>query len=145
MHLAKKHLLSFLFLLSLGILQFNMLPVISPASADSTLFANQTLLQQSTANNYGSNPKDVKVVVLNIIKALLTFLAILLVALLIIDGFKYMMSAGNEAKLKEVLGQIQALAIGLLIILASWGITSFLLKAAICTTNTGTSCTNLWP
>jgi len=143
---AKKYFLSFVFLLSLGILQFNMLPVISPALADSTLFSNQTLLQESAAGSYGSKPQDIKVVIISIIKVILTFLAILVVVLMIAAGFKYMMSQGNEAKMKEAIGQIQALAVGLIIILAAWGITSYLLKWVVCatTTSSGASCTSIW-
>ena len=143
---AKKYFLSFVFLLSLGILQFNTLPVISPALADSTLINSQTLLQESTAGNYGSKPRDIKVVIVSIIKVILTFLAILVVVLMIAAGFKYMMSQGNETKMKEALGQIQALAVGLIIILAAWGITSYLLKWIVCatTTSAGASCTSIW-
>jgi hypothetical protein len=146
MHLAKKYLLSFLFLVSLGILQFNTLPVISPASADSTLFNNQTLLQQSTANNYGNNPQDVKVIILQILKVAFTFIALLIVALMIFAGFKYLTSNGNEAQMKDAMGQIKALFIGLLIILASWGITSYLLKWLVCATTStnGSGCTSIW-
>ena len=146
MHLAKKYLLSFLFLISLGILQFNMLPVISPASADSTLINNQLLLQESTANNYGSNPKDIKVIVLQVLKVIFTFLALLIVALLVFAGFKYMTSNGNEAQMKEAMGQIKALFVGLLIIMASWGITSYLLKWVVCatTSSNGTGCAAIW-
>lgn len=147
MHLAKKYLLSFLFVFSLGILQFNMLPIIKPVAADSSLFNSQTLLQESTATNYGNNPKDVKVIVLRILKTLLTFVAILMVALLILAGFKYMTSGGNEAAMKEAMGQIKALVIGLIIILASWGITSYILKWLVCSTtynSSGSSCTSIF-
>lgn len=145
MLLAKKYLLSFLFLVSLGILQFNMVPVISPVFADETLLNQQNLLQESTASNYGNKPLDIKVMALKILKTLLTFIGIILVALMMMAGFQYMTSAGNEAKIKEAMGRIQALAIGLLIVLASWGITNYLIKWLVCSTTTvGTSCTSIW-
>jgi hypothetical protein len=147
MHLAKKYILSFLFVISLGILQFNMLPIIKPVSADSSLFNSQTLLQESTAANYGNSPKDVKIIALRILKTILTFIAILMVALLIFAGFKYMTSGGNEAAMKEAMGQIKALVIGLLVILASWGVTTYVLKWIVCSTtynNSGSSCTSIF-
>lgn len=145
MLLAKKYLLSFLFLVSFGILQFNMLPLIKPVSADSSLLNQQSLLQESTAGNYGNKPMDIKVMALKILKTLLTFIGIIMVALMMMAGFQYMTSSGNEAKLKEAMGRIQALAVGLLIILASWGITNYLIKWLVCsTTTTGTSCTSIW-
>lgn len=129
----------------LGILQFNISPLIKPVLADSTLLQRQALLQESAASSYGSNPKDVKVIALKILQTILGFIAIIMVALLIVAGFQYMTSAGNEAKLKEVMGKIQALVIGLLIILASWGITFYLIKWLICsTTITNGSCASLW-
>lgn len=145
MHLAKKYLLSLGFILSLGVLQFNMLPVISPALADSTLLSQQNLLQESTANNYGSKPQDVKVIILNLIKTALTFIGLIMVILLIFAGVKYMTSNGNEAQTKEAMGQIKALFIGVLIILASWSIVSYMLKWVVCSTTTsGLSCASIW-
>jgi len=142
MLLAKKYFLSFLIVASLGVLQFNIVSGIKLAYADESLLKTQGLLTESTSGNYGSSPQDVKVIVLNLIKTALTFIAIIMVVLLIIDGFKYMTSAGNETKIKETLGQIQALAIGLVIIMTSWGITYYLLRVAVCNTvSTGTSCT----
>ena len=97
------------------------------------------------SDNYGNKPQDIKAIALKILKTLLTFISVVLVALLIMAGFQYMTSAGNEAKMKEAMGKIQALFIGLLIVLASWGITYYLLKWLVCSTTTvGTSCTSIW-
>ena len=145
MLLAKKYLLSFLFIVFCGVLQFNMTPIISPVLADSTLLSQQNLLQEATVNNYGNKPQDIKVVVLNLIKTALTFVGIIMVLLLIFAGVKYMMSNGNEAQTKEALGQIKALFVGLLIILASWSIVSYMLKWIVCSTTTsGVSCASIW-
>lgn len=145
MLLAKKYLLSFLFIVSLGILQFNTLPLIQPVSADSTLLNNQTLLKESTANNYGNSPKDVKVIALKILQVLLTFIGLLVLGLLLMSGFQYMTSAGNDAKLKEAMGRIQAAVIGLIIILMSWGITTYMIKWLVCATNgNGGNCGAIW-
>lgn len=145
MLLAKKYLVSFLIIVSLGILQFTMILGTKPAAADSTLINNQKLLTESVAGNYGTNkPKDVKVIILDILKTVLGFLAIIFVVLILLAGFKYMTSMGNESKIKEVGGQLQALVIGLIIILSAWGITKYLLDVVVCrTTTSGTSC-NFW-
>lgn len=146
MYLAKKYLLSFLFIVFCGVLQFNMASTISPALADDSLINNQLLLQESASASYGQKPQDIKVVALNIVKTALTFIAIIMVALLLAAGFQYMTSNGNEAKMKEAMSKIQALFVGLLIILASWGIVSFMLKWLVCSTTTtnGSSCASLW-
>lgn len=145
MLLAKKYFLSFLFILSFGILQFSTPLALKPALADESLYNKQTLLQEATVNNYGNKPKDVKIVILNLIKLILSFLAILMVALLIFAGFQYMTSNGNEAKMKEAMGRIQALIVGLLIILVSWGVTVYLIKWLSCvTTADGVNCSSIW-
>ena len=141
MLLAKKYLLSLVIVVSLAILQFNIVLGIKPAAADSTLLSNQSLLTTSADASYGSGTRDIKVIVLNFLETALTFIALLLVVLLVIAGFKYMTSQGNEAKIKEVMGQIQSLIIGLIIILASWGLTYFILQTVVCNTvNDGGAC-----
>jgi hypothetical protein len=145
MLLAKKYLLSFLIVASLGILQLSTVFFAQPALADQTLISNQKLLTDTAAGSYGSNkPKDVKIIALDILQTVLTFLAIIFVVLILLAGFKYMTSMGNESKIKEVGGQLQSLVIGLIIILSAWGITKYLLDVVVCrTTTSGTAC-NFW-
>jgi len=145
MLLAKKYLLSFLIVASLGILQLSTVFFAQPALADQTLINNQKLLTDTAAGSYGSNkPKDVKIIILDILNTVLTFLAIIFVVLILFAGFKYMTSMGNESKIKEVGGQLQSLVIGLIIILSAWGITKYLLDVVVCrTTTSGTAC-NFW-
>lgn len=139
---AKKYLLSFLIVVSLAILQFNTILGIAPASADATLFNSQSLLKNSAAPAYGSNPQSVKLIATKLINQALTFIALIMVVLLVIAGFKYMTSEGNQEETKKAMGQIKALVIGLLIILAAWGITYYILRILICNTSTvGTACT----
>ena len=145
MHLAKKYLLSSVFIFSLGILQLSTFFLVKPVLADSSLLNNQQLLQESTASNYGNKPQDVKVIAFNILRLLLSFVGIILLVMLMIAGFKYMTAGGNEAQIKEAVSQIKALFIGLLIILASWSIVSYMVKWLICSTTTsGVSCSSIW-
>lgn len=133
------------FILLFAIFQFNSLPLLSPVMADQALFNSQSLLKESTVNNYGkSSNADIKVVILRIIKTLLQFLAFIVVILMIFVGFQYMTSGGNESKTKEAMSQFKALIIGLLIILASWGLSRYLLNVAICTTTGNTECRGFW-
>jgi hypothetical protein len=142
MHFAKKYFLSFLFIIGLGILQLNTSLIIKPAQANNSLLSTQGLLTSSAEPAYGSGaPKDVKILILNLIQMAMSFLAILTVVFIVIAGFKYMTSGGNEAKMTEALDQIKALVVGLFIILAAWGITKYVLVTLICRlTQTGTVC-----
>lgn len=135
MFITKKRILSLLFLLTLGILQVNTFIGVAPArAADSDLLSGQPLLTQVGDNSYGASQKDVKVIALDLLSVALGFLAFIFLALFLFAGFKWMTSGGNEAKVKEASGQMTAAAIGLIIVLASWGISRYLLKILICTT-----------
>ncbi len=106
-----------------------------PVKADESLFNRQTLLQEAAAPAYGNKPtKDIRVTILRLVNVILTFLAIITVALLLVSGFQYMTSQGNKDAIDKATKRITSLVIGLLIILASWGITYYILNVLICTT-----------
>lgn len=63
-----------------------------------------------------------------IINFALGFLGILAVGIILYGGFKWMTSGGNEEKVSEAKKILVAGVIGLVIILASWGIASFLIN-----------------
>jgi preprotein translocase subunit SecG len=77
----------------------------------------------------GAAPTDLRIVVVNIIKIVLGFLAIIFVVLIIIAGFKWMTAGGNQDRIKEATAQIKNAVIGLLIILVSYSITVFVFRA----------------
>lgn len=70
----------------------------------------------------------------NLIKIILSFLGILAVIIILIGGFKWMTAGGNEDQVAEARKIIVAGIIGLVIILASWGIASFVLSNLITAT-----------
>jgi len=81
----------------------------------------------NAAENIGlgaANPKDVAV---NIIHIVLGFLGLLAVIMILIGGFKWMTAGGNEDQVGEAKKIIIAAVIGLLIIIASWAITNFVI------------------
>lgn len=145
MFITKKRILSLFLLLSLGILQINTLAITTPAQAASTLLNGQPLLQEVGSRAYGANQKDVKVIALDMLTTALGFLSLIFLALFLFAGFKWMTSGGNDAKIKEATGQMTAAAVGLLIVLAAWGISRYILKVLICTTTaTSGNCYSVW-
>ncbi len=70
-------------------------------------------------------PLDVRYIVANIIKAVLGLLATIFIILIVIAGYKWMMSQGNEEEITKAKDTIKNSIIGLIIILASYGITVF--------------------
>ncbi len=79
----------------------------------------------------GSPTVSLGKMVARIIRIFLGFLGIIFVILLMLAGFKYMTAAGNDEKVKEAVKQIRNAIIGLLIILCSYAIVSFISNVVI--------------
>lgn len=69
---------------------------------------------------------DVIKVVLGLINTALTFLGIISLILIIYAGFVWMLAAGEEEKIQEAQDIIKGAVIGLVIVLASYGISRFI-------------------
>ena len=70
-----------------------------------------------------------------IINVALGFLGIIAVVIVLLGGFKYMISGGNEEKTTEAKNLIIAGIIGLAIILSAWAITSFVIGRLLTATS----------
>ena len=77
------------------------------------------------AYNAGATSKDPRDIVIDVIKVFLTFLGVIFVALIMLAGYKWMTSQGNQDKVDEAKQEITRAIIGLMIILAVYAITSF--------------------
>ncbi len=73
-----------------------------------------------------ANPTDPREITVDIIKLFLTFVGIVMVAMIIFAGYKWMTAAGNDDKVKEAKDQMKNAIIGLIIILASYMILFFI-------------------
>jgi len=74
---------------------------------------------------------DPRIVVARIINIALLFLGVIAVALIIYAGFLWMTSGGNEDKVDQAKKVLKNAVIGLIIILSSWGIATFILNRLI--------------
>lgn len=70
---------------------------------------------------------DVRQTAARIINVALGFLGLIAVVIVLVGGFKYMISGGNEEKTAEAKNLIVSGIIGLAIILSAWAITSFVI------------------
>ena len=77
---------------------------------------------------------DVSQTAARLINVALGFLGIIAVVIVLIGGFKYMVSGGNEKKTEEARGLIVSGIIGLAIILSAWAITTFVINQLISAT-----------
>ncbi len=117
---------------SLGLSGALMFPALSLA-ADS-LTANDLGVNavQSTIK-LGSG--DVRQTAARIINVALGFLGIVAVVIVLLGGFKYMISGGEQAKVDEARKLIISGIIGLAIILSAWAITSFVISRLLSATS----------
>ena len=83
------------------------------------------------AEGIGLGDEDPRDIAANIIKVILGFLAIVAVIIILLGGFKWMTAGGNEDKTAEARKLIVAGIIGLVIILAAWGIANFVINSLL--------------
>lgn len=115
-----------------------------------SLSTNQALAQDS--DPYGREivgtelggalgPEDVtpQQLITRFINLALTFLGLIAVVIILIGGFKWMTSGGNEEKTTAARKLLVAGVVGLVIVLASWALASWLIGAVVDTTTQTTS------
>ena len=87
--------------------------------------------------------QDLRKTVGSIINVALSLLGVVAVVIILLGGFKWMTSSGNEEKATEARKLIFAGIIGLAIILSAWAIALFVLKSLSTATGSGTLPTDL--
>ncbi|MFH1822341.1 MAG: MMCAP2_0565 family pilin-like conjugal transfer protein [Patescibacteria group bacterium] len=113
-------LIIFLFLAN-----FILIQAVPEVSAQSNLWEQQIGNKDLETVFGGDENPDPRLIAVRIIKVFLGFMGVIFVLLLVIAGYKYMLSGGNEEKTREALGRIQASIIGLIIIIMAWALTTF--------------------
>ncbi|MDD4900992.1 MAG: pilin [Patescibacteria group bacterium] len=81
----------------------------------------------SIGNTIGLGNRDPRAIAASVINVILGFLGIIAVVIILLGGFKWMTGGGNEDKVGEAKKLIIAGVVGLVIILASWGIATFVI------------------
>ena len=105
------------------------------------VFALPALAQGQTGDPFGVNQvdtglgdtlgdidQDPREIIGRFIKFALGFLGLIAVSIILIGGFKWMTSGGNEEKTGEAKKLLGAGVIGLIIVLASWGLATWLIN-----------------
>jgi hypothetical protein len=113
------------FLMSFALVFSMMMPVATLAQGDLTTDDLGVGVIQDDIKLGGG---DVRQTAARLINVALGFLGIIAVVIVLIGGFKYMVSGGNDEKTSEARRLILSGIIGLAIILSAWAITSFVLS-----------------
>ena len=113
-------------LMSLAIVALLLTPVFAlqvSAQADFGLDEVNNGLDNSLSN------RDPRAIVGSIINVALGFLGVIAVAIILMGGFKWMTAGGNEDKVSEAKKLLGAGVIGLVIVLAAWAVSTFIIGA----------------
>ncbi len=113
-------------LMALAMVMFIVSPILLVAMPAQALDIGQTY-----AENIGLGNREPKSIIVSVVQVALGFLALLAVIIILIGGFKWMTAGGNDDKVAEARKLITAGIIGLLIILASWGIARWIINTFV--------------
>jgi type IV secretory pathway VirB2 component (pilin) len=118
------------YLISLAILSLLVLPFLTlPALAQPNDVYGINNVNNGLNNSLPGAGTDLRTVAARIINFVLGFLGIIAVVIILFGGFKWMTAAGNEDKVAEARKLLVAGVIGLVIILAAWAISTFVIGA----------------
>lgn len=127
MQTAKKIFLSLFFALCLS---FNLQSV--PVQAASTMWDTakgggiETIGSEAFGVSSGQE-QDPRILVARLIKVVLGLLGIVFLVLIVLAGYKYMTAQGDSSQIEKAVDQIKHAAIGLVIILAAYSVTNFII------------------
>lgn len=132
MKTSKKRIFSFVLLLSFSTLFFifsGPIPEIQAQSRmnETELYRNQIGISEVRSVYGDKQPEDIRIVATKIIQWILGFLALIFLVLIIFAGFQWMTSGGNEEGIKKAQSLMKNAVIGLIIILAAWSLSYYLL------------------
>ncbi len=134
----KKKIAACLLALNLAIvpaMAFSVSPALA-ASGNLNLWG-ENYNEENFANDTGLGARDPRAIVASVIRIILGFLGIVAVIIILLGGFKWMTAGGNEDKVAEARKLIVSGIIGLVIIMAAFGIAQFVINSLMKATNNG--------
>lgn len=87
--------------------------------------------QNAIQTNLGLGNEDPRAIAARVINVIMGFLGLIAVIIILVGGFQWMTAGGNEDKVAGAKKMMTAGVVGLVIILAAWGITVFVLNALL--------------
>jgi hypothetical protein len=107
--------------------------VVVPAFAALDVWGDEITNTQGTGfnsfNAVGMGNRDPRRIASSVIQVMLGFLGVIAVILILFGGFKWMTASGNDDKVEEAKRLITAGVVGLLIVLAAFAVSIFVLNA----------------
>ena len=104
---------------------FTWITSIAPASAQMIDIETTSGFADEVGQSAGFSDVSLGYVVAMLIRSSLSVLGLIFIILMILAGFRWMNSGGNEETIKKAQQTIKNSLIGLIIVLAAWSITYF--------------------
>lgn len=117
----------FFAMIIMPILSFSLTAQAAPADP----WGGGAVTKEEIRTEAGLGDRDPRLIVSSVINVILGFLGILALGLIVYAGFTWMTAGGNEEKIETAQKILKAAIIGLIIILASWGIANFVVSAVM--------------
>ena len=117
-------------LLSFAMVALILVPVLGIAQVNAQVNALDVGTNE-VENSIELGNKDPRETVGQIINVAMLFLGIIAVGIILVGGFKWMTAGGNEEKVGEAKKLMGSGVIGLVIVLAAWGIATFVLEQLV--------------
>jgi Type IV secretion system pilin len=108
-------------------------PILGFAESIQDSIENNINTVENTAMSEDFIAKSPQDIIINVIKIVLSFLAVIFVILIIISGYQWMTAGGNTDAITKARQRILNAVIGLIIILAAFAVTEFVLDKIIMT------------
>lgn len=125
MKVTKKRILSFCILFAVFCL-----PIILSPHANAGLVDSQEGLKEIGSTAFGetdNRPTDIRIIIVEIIQIIFSLLGGIFLIMLVMAGYRWMVSSGNDDEVYKAKEQLKSAIIGLIIVLMSWSITYFVL------------------
>ena len=122
--LNKYNMKKIILILAITFFTLSSLPVFAQG-----LFTDRNQVSNNTskfANSANLSDKDLGFVAKDVIGIVLSFLALIFLTLIIVSGFQWMTAGGNEETVGKAKKRLINSVIGLIIVLAAYGITYFI-------------------
>lgn len=114
------------YLISFAIICLVAMPLVAaPALAQNDPFGINSVNNGLNNSLASGDPREI---VGRIINVALSFLGVIAVVIILLGGFKWMTAAGNDEKVAEARKLLGAGVIGLVIVLAAWALSGFIIN-----------------
>ena len=114
---------------------FVLVPDVSAQNLNAGDLWGNTSIQTNVQNATGLGNRDPREIAASVIRVVLGFLGIIAVLIVLYAGFLWMTAAGNDDKIASAKSMMSAGIIGLVIILAAFGIATFVMNSLVTATS----------